>query len=186
MSIMNTSRSAQALATLALIAVCVLCLQALCSCASKSGDEGAIDQAIKYASSRNMLDMSVSCVVRKTPDARVDISLLSLENTPDSVREIELEPAVISDTMASWTADEWAENRYDLFFNFVAHFNVICKQANDLGDIPEAYVVTCPEYMVVYDSRKDAGYVVTSTGVYQKTDDPENPIGEAVILAGQD
>ena len=85
--------------------------------------------------------------------------------------------------MASWTEDEWAKNRDDLFFNLVAHFNVICKQANEYGYIPEGYTVTCPDYAVVYDSRKNTGFIVASTGVYQKTDDPENPIGEAVILA---
>jgi hypothetical protein len=182
MSNMTKSRFIQAFAKLVLIILCALCLQALCSCASKSGDEGVVEQAIKYANSRVMLDMSASCVIGNTPDAKVEISLLSFEDAPDGTKEIKLEPAVISNTMTSWTEDEWAENRDDLFFNLVAHFNVICKQANALGDIPDGYVVACPDYMVVYDSQKSTGYIVASTGVYQKTEDPENPIGEAVVL----
>ena len=173
------------LARLILIAFCALCLQLLCSCESKSGDEGVIDHAIKYANSRVMLDMSSSCVVRSTPDAQVEFSLLSFEETPDGVKVIEVVPAVVSDTMASWTADEWAQNRDDLFFNLVAHFSVICKQANEFGDISEEYLVTSPEYMVVYDSQKNTGYIVSSTGVYRMTDDPENPIGEAVVLTSK-
>ena len=182
MSTITKSSSMRVLAKLSAVALCVLCMQALCGCASKSGDEGVVDHAIKYANSRVMLDMSISCVVRHTPDAQVEISLMSLEDTPDGVKEIKLEPAVVSDTMASWTADEWAQNRDDLFFNLVAYFSVICKQAHEFGDVPQDYEVTCPEYMVVYDSKKGAGYVVTSTGVYHKTDDPANPIGEAVVL----
>lgn len=182
MSTMTKSRSMRILATLTAIALCVFCLQALCGCTTKSGDEGVVDHVIKYASSRVGLDMSASCVVRNTPDARVEISLLSFSETPDGTKEIELVPVVFSDTMASWTADEWAANRDDLYFNLVAHFSVICKQAHEFGDIPEGYEVTSPEYMVVRDSHKGASYIVTSDGVYQQTDDPENPIGEAVVL----
>lgn len=182
MSTISKSSYIQALAALVSIALCALCLLPLCGCTNKTGDEGVVDHAIKYASNRVELDMSASCVVRSTPDAQVEISLLSFETAPDGTKEIKLEPAVISDTMASWTADEWAQNRDDLFFNLVAHFSVICKQAHEFGDIPEGYEVTCPEYMVVYDSKKSTGYIVASTGVYQKTDDPENPIGEAVVL----
>ena len=183
MSTITTSSSLRVLVkSLLTIALCALCLQALCSCASKAGDDGIVDHAIKYAQSRAMLDMSNSCVARNTPDAQVEISLLSFGDTPDGLKEIKVEPAVISDTMASWTASEWAKNRDDLFFNLAAHFSVICKQAHDFGDMPEGYVVTCPEYMVVYDSKKSTGYIVSSTGVFLKTDNPENPIGEAVVL----
>lgn len=185
MSTISKSNSMQVLARLFLLISCVLCLQALCSCTSKSGDEGVVDHAIKYANSRVMLDMSTSCVVRNTPDAQVDISLMSFEETPDGVKEIKLEPAVVSDTMASWTADEWAQNRDDLYFNLVAHFNVICMQANTYGGISDEYVVTCPDYMVVYDSQKNSGYIVSSSGVNKKTSDPQNPIGEAVVFVAQ-
>ena len=163
--------------------LCVLCLQSLCGCSGKSGDEGAVDQAMKYVNARVALDMADSSVVRKLPDASVEISLSSFEDAPSGAKAIELEPSVVSDTMASWEAGEWAENRDDLFFNLAAHFSVICKQAHEFGDLPEGYEVTCPDYMVVYDSRKNVGYVVTSTGVFLKTDDPENPIGEAVVLS---
>ena len=164
-------------------ALCALCLVLLCSCEGKSGDEAVIDQAVRYANSRVALDVAGSSVILKLPDAQVEVSLVGFEEAPDGTKEIKIEPCVVSDTMASWTEGEWAENRDDLFFNLVAHFNVICKQANELGDIPEGYTVTCPDYMVVYDSQKNTGFMVSSTGVYQKTGDPENPIGEAVILA---
>ncbi len=182
MSTIAKSNAKQVLAKLAVIALCALCLQTLCSCASKSGDEGVVDHVIKYATARAHFDMPVSCVVGNTPDAKIDISLMSLEETPSGVKEIKIEPAVTSDTMASWTEDEWAENRDDLYFNLAAHFRLICKQANELGDVPQDYNVTCPDYMVVYDSKKSKGFIVSSTGVYQKTNDSENPIGEAVIL----
>ena len=168
--------------TLSTAALCALCLLLLCSCAGKPGDEGVVDQAVKYANSRVMLDMPESSVISKLPDAKTEVTLVSFEETPDGVKEIEIEPSVVSDTMASWAESKWAENHDDLFFNLVAHFNVICKQANDYGDIPEGYTVTCPDYLVVYDSKKSTGFIVTSTGVYQKTDDPENPIGDAVFL----
>ena len=174
--------SKQVLSKLILMALCALCLLPLCSCASKSGDEGATNQAIKYASSRVLLDLSPASVIREVPDAKIEISLLGIEDTSSGLKEIKLEPAVVSDTMASWGTDEWAESRLDLFFNLAAHFNVVCKQANEYGDVPNDYIVTCPDYMVVYDSHKDTGYIVSSTGVYQKTDDPENPIGEAIVL----
>ena len=54
------------------------------------------------------------------------------------------------------------------------------------NDLPEGYEVTCPDYMVVYNSQKSAGFIVSSTGVYLKTDDPENPIGEAVVVSVPD
>ena len=166
--------------------LCVLCLQPLCGCSGKPGDEGVVEQAVKYANARAVLDLADSSVVGDMPDAMVEISLLSFEDAPGGAKAIELMPAVVSDTMASWTQDEWAENRDDLFFNLVAHFTVICKQANEYGDVPEGYEVTCPDYMVVYDSQKNAGFVVTSTGVYLKTDDPENPIGEVVVITAQE
>ena len=173
----------QVICKLIAAALCALCLLSLCSCAGKSGDEGVADQAVKYANSRVVLDLASSSVVSSLPDAKVEVSLVGFEEAPDGTREIKLEPCVVSDTMASWTEGEWAKNRDDLFFNLAAHFNVICKQANEYGDVPENYTVTCPDYMVVYDSQKSTGFIVTSTGVYQKTDDPENPIGEAVVLA---
>ena len=175
-------RSLKALSLMISIVLCALCLLPLCSCASKPGDEGAVDHAIKYANARTLLDMATSSVVGTTPDARFESSLMSLEDAPDGTKEIVLEPAVISDRMASWSEDEWAQNRDDLFFNCAAHFRVICKQAHEFGDMPESYTVTCPDYMVVYDSQKKTGFIVASTGVYQKTDDPENPIGEAIVL----
>ncbi|MBQ9003228.1 MAG: hypothetical protein IJ087_15370 [Eggerthellaceae bacterium] len=116
------------------------------------------------------------------PDAKVEISVMNLKDASDGAREIEVEPAVISDTIASWSADEWAVNRDDLYFNFAAHFTVICKQAHELGDLPENYSLTCPDYMVVYDSKRSSGFIVTSTGVYQKTNDPDNPKGDAIVL----
>ena len=166
---------------LALIAISALSLQLLCGCAGKSGDEGVVDQAIKYANSRAVLDMASSSVVLKLPDAKVDVSRLSFEETPSGEKVIKLEPAVISDTMASWGTDEWAANRDDLYFNLGAHFSLICKQAHEFGDIPEGYTVTSPDYMVVYDSQKSKGFIVSSTGVYQKTENPENPLGEPVV-----
>ena len=189
---MSTSakpRATQVLLRLVLAALCALCLQTLCSCAGESGgegEEGIVEHAIKYASTRTTFDLAESSVVNEVPDAEIEISLLSLEDLPDGTREIELEPAVVSDTMAAWSADEWAENRDDLFFNFVAQFNIICKQARNLDGIPEGYEVTSPDYMVVYDSQENAGFVVTSTGVYRKTQDPENPIGEVVVLSDKD
>lgn len=186
MSTILRSRPIQVLSKLVLIVLCTLCLQFLCGCASKSGDEGAVDQAIKYATSRTLLELSSACVVKEMPDATIEISLLGLEDTASGVKEIKVVPVVISDTMASWGADEWAENRLDLFFNFVAHFKYACKQANEYGDVPADYTVTCPDYMVVYDSQKNTGFIVNSTGVYQKTDDPENPIGEPVVITSQD
>lgn len=185
MSTTAKPRFIQVLSKLTIIVLCACCLQLLCSCASKSGDEGAIDQTLKYANARVMLDMASSCVVRNTPDAKVDVSVVSVEDAPEGKKEIRIEPAVISDTMASWGADEWAANRDDLFFNLAAHFNVVCKQAHEFGDVPENYVVTCPNYMVVYDSQKSTGFVVTSTGVYQKKDDPENPIGEPIVITSK-
>ena len=184
----NTAKSgsSRVLSKLALTALCVLCLVALCSCAGKPGEEGVVEHAIRYAQARSLLDMSASCVVGRTPDAEVEISLLGLEEKPDGVKEIKVEPAVVSDTMASWSEDEWAANRDDLFFNLAAHFTVICKQAHTYGDLPEGYEVTCPDYMVVYDSQKSVGFIVSSTGVYLKTDDPENPIGEAVVVSVPD
>ena len=168
---------------LMLTALCALCLLPLCSCASKSGDEAVVDQAIKYAKARTLLDMATSSVIANTPDAHVEVTLMSLEESPDGVKVIEVEPSVVSDTMASWNADEWAQNRDDLFFNLSANFNLICKQAHEFGDIPESYSVTCPNYMVVYDSQGTTGFIVSSTGVYQKTDNPDNPIGEPIVLA---
>lgn len=167
------------------IALCALCLQALGGCAGKSGDEWVVGQAIKYAGARTELDIADSSVIRELPDATVEVSLLNLEHTPGGTTKIELEPNVVSDTMASWDASEWAANRDDLFFNLSAHFKVVCKQAQYLGDIPEGYEVTCPNYMVVYDSRRSAGFIVTSTGVYLKTEDPKNPIGEPIVLTAQ-
>lgn len=173
--------SMQVLSKLIMAVLCALCLQPLFGCSDKSGDEGAVEQAVKYAHARAVLDLADSSVARALPDATVEVSLLGFEDAPGGAKVIELEPAVVSDTMASWTKDDWAENRDDLFFNLVAHFTIICKQANEYGDVPEGYTVTCPDYMVVYDSKKETGFIVTSTGVYQKTDDPENPIGEAVV-----
>ena len=183
MSTITRFRSVQVLSKLILVVLCALCLQSLCGCANKSGDEGAANQAIKYATSRTLLDLSPGCVVREVPDAKIEISLVGIEDTPSGVKEIKVEPTVVSDTMASWGPDEWAENRVDLFFNLAAHFNVVCKQANEYGDIPEDYIVTCPDYMVVYDSQKNNGFIVTSNGVYQKTNDPENPLGDPIVLA---
>lgn len=185
MSTITRSRSMQVLSKSVLIVLCILCLQFLCSCSDKSGDEGASNQAMKYATSRTMLDLSSACVIREVPDAKFEVSLLGIEDTPNGLKEIKLEPTVVSDTMASWGEDEWAENRVDLFFNFAAHFNIVCKQANEYGDVPEGYIVTFPGYMVVYDSKKSAGFIVTSDGVYKKTDDPDNPIGEPVVITAQ-
>ena len=167
------------------IVLCALCLQVFSGCAGGSGDEWAVNQAIKYAHARTQLDMARSSVIWELPDATVEVSLLNFKDTPSGTKEIELEPSVVSDTMASWGADEWAENRDDLFFNLGAHFVVVCKQAHEFGDIPEGYEVTCPEYMVVYDSKRSTGFIVDSTGVYLKTEDPENPIGEAVVLTAK-
>ena len=172
------------LSKLILIAICALCLQALCSCAVKPGDEGAIEQVIKYANSRVMLDLTSSSVIMQTPDAQIEFSVVGLEDTPEG-REIKIDPAVVSDTMASWGADEWAENRSDLFFNLASHFSVVCRQAHELSNVPEDYVVTCPDYMVVYDSQRNTGFIVSSTGVYQKTDDPKNPVGDAIVVTAQ-
>ena len=174
--------SLRALSAVTLIALCVLCLQFLCGCAGTSGEEGAVEHAVKYANARTMLDMTPSCIVREMPDAKAEVVLVGLGETTGGTREIELESSVTSNTMASWSADEWAANRGDLFFNFAAHFSVICKQAQKYGGIPEDYEVTCPDYMVVYDSQKTKGFIVASTGVYEKTDDPENPVGEAVVI----
>ena len=115
-----------------------------------------------------------------------DFSVMNFDDTSPGKKEIELECAVVSDTMASWSADEWAENRDDLFFNLAAHFNVVCKQAHEFGDLPEGYVVTCPDYMVVYNSQKSRGFIVSATGVYRKTTDPENPLGEPITQVTQD
>lgn len=183
MSTITKSSPLQVLSKLALIVLCVLCVLPLCSCETKSGDDGVVDHVLKYAKSRVMFDMALSCVVGQTPDANVEIALLGLEETPGGVKQITIEPVVVSDTMASWDADEWAKNRDDLFFNLAAHFSVICKQAHEYGDVPEDYVVTCPDYMVVYDSQRSKGFIVSSTGVYQKTSDFEQPFGEAIALA---
>ena len=180
------SGPARVLFKLILIALCAFCLQSLCGCTtSKSGDEAATNQAIKYATSRTLLDLTPACVVREVPDAKIEIALLGFETKPDGEKEIKLEAVIVSDTMASWTADDWANNRVDLFFNFAAHFSVICKQAHEFGSIPENYAVTCPDYMVVYDSKKSAGFIVSSSGVYKKGADLEKPIGEPVVLATQ-
>lgn len=176
----------QVLPKLILAALCALCLQALCGCAADmSSEEGVVQHAIKYANSKAALDVASSSVLYELPDAKIEISLLGVEDGPDGVREIELEPGVVSDAMASWGADEWAENRDDLYFNLAARFKTACKQANEIADVPEDYEVTCPDYMVVYDSSKSRGFVVATTGVYQKTDDPENPVGEAVVVTNQ-
>lgn len=167
-----------------LIILCAFCMLTLFSCAGRQGEEGAVDLAVKYANARTELDMSTSSVVATTSDAKIVISPLGVVDAADGKREIILEPAVVSDTMASWTADEWAENRGDLYFNLSAHFKVVCQQAHKYSDLSESYAVTCPDYMVVYDSQRSRGFIVASTGVYQKTDDPENPIGEAIVLIG--
>ena len=185
MSTVTRARFVQALALFTVIVVCALCLQPLYGCASKSGDDAVIDQAVKYANIRTELDMTSACVVRSVPDAKIDVSVTGFEDSSDGMKEIELEPAVVSDTMAAWSPDEWALNRDDLYFNFAAHFTVTCKQAHELGNIPENYEVTCPDYMVVYNSQKTVGFIVSATGVYQKTDDPENPIGDPVVLTAQ-
>lgn len=185
MSTLTRSGVVRALSTLIAVVLCGFCLQAVCGCAGGSGDEWAVNHAIKYVRARTQLDMAGSSVIWKLPDATLEVSLLNFKDSPSGAKEIVLEPSVISDTMASWGADEWAENRDDLFFNFGAHFVVICKQAHDFGDIPEGYEVTCPEYMVVYDSKRSTGFIVDSTGVYLKTEDPENPIGEAVVLSAK-
>ena len=106
---------------------------------------------------------------------------LDEKNAPDGMREIVVEPEVISDEMASWKANDWADNRVDLYFNLAGHFNVICKQAYLYSDVPEDYAITCPDYMVVYDSQRSTGFIVASSGVYRMTDDPENPIGEPIV-----
>ncbi|HAM15393.1 MAG TPA: hypothetical protein DCP91_05955 [Eggerthellaceae bacterium] len=183
MSTIARQSSTHVFAKTMLVVLCVLCLQFLCGCAGKSGDEGVIDQAIEYANTRTVLDMAKLSVVNKLPDVQVEVSLLEFKDLPSGEKEIKLEPAVVSDTMASWDAGEWAANRDDLFFNLSAHFNVICKQAHEFGDVPEDYLVTCPDYMVVYDSQRNSGFIVSATGVYRKTDDPENPIGETIVLA---
>ena len=185
MSTITRLKTTQALAKLTLIVISALSLQFFCSCAAPSGDEEVANHAIKYAYSRSMLDMASSSAITKLPDTKIEISLLSFEDTPNGEKAIELEPAVISDTMASWGTNEWAANRDDLYFNLGAHFSLICKQAREMGDIPEGYTVTCPDYMVVYDSQKSKGFIVSPTGVYQKTDDPENPVGNAIVLTAQ-
>ena len=177
--------SVQALAKFILAALCASCVLASCGCAGKQGEEGAVDLAVKYASVRTELDTSESSVALTTPDARIDITPIAVEDAPDGKREIVLDPAIISDTMASWTASEWAENRVDLYFHLSAHFDVVCKQAHEYSDLPEGYIVTCPDYMVVYDSQKSKGFIVDSTGVYEKTDDPDDPIGEPIVLAAE-
>ncbi|MDO4806307.1 MAG: hypothetical protein Q4A07_03575 [Coriobacteriales bacterium] len=179
------TRALSVLAPVVLCVLCVLCLQLLCGCASKPGEEGIIDRTIKYASSRIVLDMAESSVAYTMPDAEVEISLLGVKEKPNGSKVLELEPSVVSDTMASWSADEWAKNRDDLFFNLATHFRLICKQAQKLADLPEEYSATCPDYMVVYDSKKSVGFVVTATGVYHKTEDPESPLGEAIVLTNQ-
>ena len=171
----------QTVSKLMLIALCVLCMQALGGCAGKSGEEGIVDQAVRYAKARTLLDLSTASVASTTPGVEVEISFMGVEDAPDGTRAIELEPAVVSDTMASWSADEWAQNRDDLFFHFAAHFKVVCNQAHDYSDLPQNYTLTCPDYMVVYDSAHKDGFIVSSTGVYYKTDDPEHPRGEAII-----
>ena len=175
------SSPVRVLSTLILIFACALCLQPLCGCAGKSGDEGVIDHAIKYANARTALDMTAACVVGTIPDAQFETSLVSFEDAPSGVKEIKVEPVIVSDTMASWSEGEWAANRDDLYFNFAAHFTVICKQAHEFGDLPDDYTVTCPDYMVVCDSQRKNGFIVSSTGVYQRTDDPANSIGEAIV-----
>lgn len=176
----------QLLSKLTLIVLCAFGVLSLCSCAAKSGDEGVVEHAVKYANVRTVLDLAKSSAVLKLPDAEVVVSVMNFDDTSPGEKEIELECAVVSDTMASWSADEWAENRDDLFFNLAAHFNVVCKQAHEFGDLPEGYVVTCPDYMVVYNSQKSRGFIVSATGVYRKTTDPENPLGEPITQVTQD
>ncbi|MBQ9001310.1 MAG: hypothetical protein IJ087_05600 [Eggerthellaceae bacterium] len=100
----------QVLSKLVLAVLCALCLQPLHGCSDKSGDEGVAEQAVKYANARAVLDLADSSVVRELPDATVEVSLLGFEDAPGGAKAIELEPAVVSDTMASWTKDDWAEN----------------------------------------------------------------------------
>jgi hypothetical protein len=173
------------LSKLAVLALCALCLQPLCGCADVSTEEGIVNHAIKYATTRALLDMSKGSVVRELPDAQVEVALLEVKDAPDGTKEIVVEPEVISDEMAAWKANDWADHRVDLFFNLAGHFNVICKQAHNYCDVPENYTLTCPDYVVVYNSQKDKGFIVTSNGVYQKTDDPDNPIGKAVLTLDQ-
>lgn len=183
MSSITRSGSARLLSKLIAIVLCALCVQPLYGCATKTGDEAVVDAICKYAYSRTKLDVAATSVYRDTPDATTEIEYMGLEKTPDGLKEVKIVPTIVSDTMASWSADEWATHRDDLFFNFSVGFVVSCKQANEYGGIPEDYVVTCPEYLVVYNAQKTKGFIVNSTGVYHKTDDPENPIGQAVALA---
>ena len=183
MSTIARSGFMRVLSKLILAALCALCLQAFCGCAPDlSSEEAVVEHAMKYAASKAVLDVPTSSVMYEVPGTSVDVSLLGVEDGADGMREIELAPTVVSDAMAAWEADDWAANRDDLYLNLAARFKVTCKQANMVGDIPDSYVVTCPDYVVVYDSGKNAGFVVTSTGVYEKTDDPENPLGEAVAV----
>lgn len=183
MSTIIRPRFLQIVSALTMIALCAFLPQLLCSCTSNTGADGVVEHIVKYANARTMLDLTPSCVIRDVPDAKVEVVLRDSGQTASGKTEIELESTVASDTMASWSEDEWAANRGDLFFNFVAHFSVICKQAQKYGGVPEDYEVTCPDYMIVYDSQKGKGFIVSSTGVYQKTDNPEDPVGEAVVLA---
>ena len=186
MSIQTRPRFMQVLSKLILVVLCVLCLLPLCSCAGESSDEEIVDHATRYAYARVFFDMAISSAVYTLPDAALEIEVLSFKDTPSGVKEIELVPVVTSDTMASWGADEWAANQDDLFFNLPVHFDLICKQAHELGDLPEDYELTCPDYGVVYDSQKSVGFIIAEDGIYQKTDDPENPIGEAIVLCNQE
>ena len=185
MSTITKSRVIRILAAAVVAALCILCMQSLCGCANTSSDEAVVNQAIKYAEARIPLDTPASCVINSTPDAKVEISFSGLKEGRDGAKEITLEPSVVSDTMASWGTDEWAKNRDDLYFVFGAHFTVICKQAHKFGDVPENYAITCPDYMVVYDSQKSKGFIVASTGVYEKTNNPDNPIGEPIVLVSE-
>ena len=186
MSTLAKPRFMQVISKLVLTALCALCLQSFCGCAAESGDEGIIDHAARYTYARVYFDLAVSSVLYTLPDAELEIEVLGVKDTPSGVKEIELEPVIVSDTMASWGADEWAANQDDLFFNLPVHFTHICKQAHELGDLPEGYELTCPDYAVVYDSQKSVGFIIASDGIYQKTDDPENPIGEAIVLTRQE
>ncbi len=158
---------------------CALCLL-LCACSDLTSDQQVVDYARKYATVRTELDMSDACVVHSVPDAVVSVSSLGVTES-EGVKTIRLEPSVVSDTMASWSQEEWSKNWDDLYFNLSAHFQVVCKQAHEYSDLPAHYTLSSPDYMVVYDESHGRGFVVSSDGVYRKTDDPEEPMGEALV-----
>ena len=181
MSRNGTSILKRTRAACALVISGILCLL-LCSCTDFSSDEQVVNYAIKYSSVRTELDMSDECVIESIPDARIQVSSLGITEK-EGTKDIKLEPSVVSNTIAGWSQDAWAENWDDLYFNFSAHFQVVCKQAHEYSDVPESYSLSCPDYMVVYDETRERGVIVDADGVYRKTENSDNPRGEAIVLS---